>query len=328
MTTARSRGRSDRDTDDGRRCDVDGRRACARGSTRTCRVAWQRRRGPPAAPAAIRAVRTRAEYEEWYPAFAASGSSCRPGRSRTAGSTSRPRRARASKPSCARSTSGGSTRSASTSPRPRCSRTAPRSNACASCRRSCATKRCGASCSASRAPVPTSRRWRRAPCATATTGSSPARRCGPRGRTVADFGVLLARTDPDVAEAAGHHVLPARPAPARRRRATAAAHHRRGRLQRGVPRSRAWSPTQRVGAVGDGWKVANATLSGERQMVSGAGSGGVDRIGAGAAPITSLAISADGRNGGWDDPSCARSSCASTPRSASATGRTSACAPA
>ena len=36
---------------------------------------------------------------------------------------------------------------------------------------------------------------------------------------------------------------------------------------------------QRVGAVGDGWKVANATLSGERQMVSGAGSGGVDRIG-------------------------------------------------
>jgi alkylation response protein AidB-like acyl-CoA dehydrogenase len=37
--------------------------------------------------------------------------------------------------------------------------------------------------------------------------------------------------------------------------------------------------TQRVGGVGDGWKVANATLSGERQMVSGAGSGGVDRIG-------------------------------------------------
>jgi alkylation response protein AidB-like acyl-CoA dehydrogenase len=35
----------------------------------------------------------------------------------------------------------------------------------------------------------------------------------------------------------------------------------------------------RVGEVGHGWKVANATLSGERQMVSGAGSGGVDRIG-------------------------------------------------
>jgi alkylation response protein AidB-like acyl-CoA dehydrogenase len=37
--------------------------------------------------------------------------------------------------------------------------------------------------------------------------------------------------------------------------------------------------THRIGEVGDGWRVAGATLSGERQMVSGAGSGGVDRIG-------------------------------------------------
>jgi acyl-CoA synthetase (AMP-forming)/AMP-acid ligase II/alkylation response protein AidB-like acyl-CoA dehydrogenase len=37
--------------------------------------------------------------------------------------------------------------------------------------------------------------------------------------------------------------------------------------------------SHRVGEVGDGWRVAGATLSGERQMVSGAGSGGVDRIG-------------------------------------------------
>jgi alkylation response protein AidB-like acyl-CoA dehydrogenase len=36
---------------------------------------------------------------------------------------------------------------------------------------------------------------------------------------------------------------------------------------------------QRVGDVDDGWRVANATLAGERQMVSGSGSGGVDRIG-------------------------------------------------
>jgi alkylation response protein AidB-like acyl-CoA dehydrogenase len=35
----------------------------------------------------------------------------------------------------------------------------------------------------------------------------------------------------------------------------------------------------RVGDVDDGWRVANATLSGERQMVAGSGSGGVDRIG-------------------------------------------------
>ena len=39
----------------------------------------------------------------------------------------------------------------------------------------------------------------------------------------------------------------------------------------------------RVGAPGDGWRVASATLAGERQMVSGAGSGGVGRIGGASA---------------------------------------------
>jgi alkylation response protein AidB-like acyl-CoA dehydrogenase len=49
---------------------------------------------------------------------------------------------------------------------------------------------------------------------------------------------------------------------------------------------------QRVGAEGDGWKVAGATLSGERQMVSGSGSGGVDRIGGlGADALLSRGIS-------------------------------------
>jgi len=37
--------------------------------------------------------------------------------------------------------------------------------------------------------------------------------------------------------------------------------------------------TNRVGAAGDGWRVAASTLAGERQMVAGSGSGGVDRIG-------------------------------------------------
>ena len=37
----------------------------------------------------------------------------------------------------------------------------------------------------------------------------------------------------------------------------------------------------RVGTAGDGWRVAGATLAGERQMVAGTGSGGVDRIGGG-----------------------------------------------
>jgi len=35
----------------------------------------------------------------------------------------------------------------------------------------------------------------------------------------------------------------------------------------------------RIGSEGEGWKVANSTLSGERQMIAGPGSGGVDRIG-------------------------------------------------
>jgi alkylation response protein AidB-like acyl-CoA dehydrogenase len=61
----------------------------------------------------------------------------------------------------------------------------------------------------------------------------------------------------------------------------------------------------RVGAVGAGWKVANSTLSGERQMVSGAGSGGVDRIGgSGVGHLIRLAKrrSTEGGSGGWHDP--------------------------
>jgi alkylation response protein AidB-like acyl-CoA dehydrogenase len=46
---------------------------------------------------------------------------------------------------------------------------------------------------------------------------------------------------------------------------------------------------QRIGAEGDGWRVANSTLSGERQMVAGSGSGGVDRIGGvGTEPLLDL----------------------------------------
>jgi alkylation response protein AidB-like acyl-CoA dehydrogenase len=116
---------------------------------------------------------------------------------------------------------------------------------------------------------------------------------------LADFGVLLARTDADTPKRAGityflidlHQpgvdVRPLR--------------HMGGEVDfNEVFLTDAVVPDeQRVGAVGEGWKVANATLSGERQMVSGAGSGGVDRIGGlGVEHVLELAR----RSGRSDDP--------------------------
>jgi alkylation response protein AidB-like acyl-CoA dehydrogenase len=121
---------------------------------------------------------------------------------------------------------------------------------------------------------------------------------------LADFGVLLARTDPDVPKrrgltyflldmhAPGVDVRPLR--------------HITGDVDFNevfldavrIPDAR------RVGAENEGWAVANATLSGERQMVAGSGSGGVDRIGGGGADrLLSLARAHD-RDGraNWDDP--------------------------
>ena len=59
----------------------------------------------------------------------------------------------------------------------------------------------GASCSASRAPAPTSPASPPGRSATATTGSSTARRCGAAMAREADYGMLLARTDFDGAQA-------------------------------------------------------------------------------------------------------------------------------
>ena len=56
--------------------------------------------------------------------------------------------------------------------------------------------------------------------------------------------------------------------------------------------------TDRLGAVGEGWRAANATLAGERQMVAGAGSGGVDRIGGSGAGRLIRTAAAGGQ---WDD---------------------------
>ncbi len=56
---------------------------------------------------------------------------------------------------------------------------------------------------------------------------------------------------------------------------------------------------QRLGDVNDGWRVAGATLSSERQMVAGAGSGGSGRVGgSGVDRLLSLAR----KQGVADDP--------------------------
>jgi alkylation response protein AidB-like acyl-CoA dehydrogenase len=122
---------------------------------------------------------------------------------------------------------------------------------------------------------------------------------------LADYGVLLARTDPDEPKRRGityfliHlHQPGVEVRPLR---------HIGGEVDfNEVFLDEARVPdAQRVGDVGGGWKVAGATLSGERQMVSGAGSGGVDRIGgSGIARLLRRARerSGAGMPGGWDDP--------------------------
>jgi alkylation response protein AidB-like acyl-CoA dehydrogenase len=94
-----------------------------------------------------------------------------------------------------------------------------------------------------------------------------------------DFAILLARTDPDVQKRQGItyflldlHQPGVEVRPLR---------HIGGEVDfNEVFLDHAVVPDEyRVGPQGEGWKVANATLAGERQMVAGAGSGGVDRIG-------------------------------------------------
>jgi acyl-CoA synthetase (AMP-forming)/AMP-acid ligase II/alkylation response protein AidB-like acyl-CoA dehydrogenase len=115
---------------------------------------------------------------------------------------------------------------------------------------------------------------------------------------LADFAVLLARTDPDAPKRKGitYFLLDLRQPGVEVR----PLRHLGGEVDfNEVFLDRARVPdAHRVGEIGGGWRVAGATLSGERQMVSGSGSGGVDRIGgAGIAHVLALA----GRRAAGDD---------------------------
>ncbi len=96
---------------------------------------------------------------------------------------------------------------------------------------------------------------------------------------VSDWAVLLARTDPDAPKRKGitYFLIDLRQPGVDVRNLR----HLTGEVDfNEVYLDHARVPDeQRVGDVGDGWRVAGATLASERQMVAGSGSGGVDRIG-------------------------------------------------
>ena len=90
---------------------------------------------------------------------------------------------------------------------------------------------------------------------------------------LARYGMLLARTDPDLPKHKGltYFVVDMHQPGVEVR--PAAPDHRRRRVQRGVlRRTRAIPDAWRLGPVGDGWRVAITTLMNERVSLSGPGS--------------------------------------------------------
>lgn len=115
----------------------------------------------------------------------------------------------------------------------------------------------------------------------------------------ADFAILLARTDPDQPKHKGityflldmhQSGVEVRPL----RQITGEAEFNEVFIDGArVP------DAHRVGEVNDGWRVSASTLSSERQMVSGSGSGGMGRLGGSSAERLITLAKETGR---WEDP--------------------------
>jgi alkylation response protein AidB-like acyl-CoA dehydrogenase len=115
-----------------------------------------------------------------------------------------------------------------------------------------------------------------------------------------DYGVILARTDPDRPKRQGiTYFLLHLHQPGVEIRPLKQMTGDVGEFNEVFLQGARVPDSQRVGAVGDGWKVANATLSGERQMVSGSGSGGVGRLGGAS---LEAAVRDARASGEWNDP--------------------------
>ena len=143
-----------------------------------------------------------------------------------------------------------------------------RSRSSASCRRSGPSRSCGARATPSPAPAPT---WPAVATKAARcrgTGAGEWVITGQKVWTslahVADWCFVLARTEPGSPAQPGP-VLPAGPdAPAGGHGPPDPAAHRHLGVQRGLLRRRAHRAANVVGAPGDGWRVAKATLAIER----------------------------------------------------------------
>ena len=187
----------------------------------------------------------------------------------------------------------------STTSRPRCSATAAKNSDSDSFRPSCATRRSGVSCSVNRVPVPTWRRLPLGPCATGTAGSSRVRRSGPHGPTRRiSPSCWPARIPTSPSTRASRTSCSTCISPASRCDLCARSPGRREFNEVFLDGARV-PDAHRVGDVNNGWRVSASTLSSERQMVSGSGSGGMGRLGGSS---TERLITLAKERGRWDDP--------------------------